>query len=153
MPAPEWPQQYKLSAYDPRDELELYNLIESAFKWEGRDSNPIENWRNLVFRGGRYDPNYFLMVRDGEQLVAAALAYNEGVEGWVRQLAVSKDHQGSGLGGLLLRHMFHLFSLTGAQRVALGVASLNEKALRFYERNGMFRSREFIEYRLDLRSQ
>ena len=147
LPAPEWPPRYRLAPYDLRDEQELYDLIESAFDWQGRERNSIENWRNLVLRGGRFDPRYFLLVRDGERLIAAALAYNEGIEGWIRQLAVAKDHQGFGLGGLLLRQMFHLFSVEGLPRVALGVASVNEKACKFYERNGMFRSREFIEYR------
>lgn len=46
--------------------------------------------------------------------------------------------------------MFHLFQQRGAVSVALGVAAVNETAVQFYERNGMQRRREFIEYRKKL---
>lgn len=147
LPAPQWPANFELSAYQPEAELELYHLIQHAFDWEGHVDSPIEEWRNLVFRGGRFDPQFFVLVRDAGRLVGAALSYDEGGSGWIRQLAFHKDYRGQGLGSLLLRHMFYIFQQRGAASVALGVAAVNENAVSFYERNGMHRSREFIEYR------
>lgn len=145
-----WPGGYTLQTYRPEDEQELYTLIQRAFNWQGHVDAPIDQWRNLVFRGGRFDPECFILVRDGGELVGAALAYDEDGSGWIRQLAVRKDQQGKGLGGMLLRHMFHLFQQRGAASVALGVAGVNENAVNFYERNGMQKRREFIEYRRKL---
>ncbi|MEL7591391.1 MAG: GNAT family N-acetyltransferase [Anaerolineaceae bacterium] len=150
LPAPQWPPNFELSAYQPEAELELYHLIQRAFDWEGHVDSPIEEWRNLVFRGGRFDPQFFVLVRDAGRLVGAALSYEECGSGWIRQLAFHKDYRGQGLGSLLLRHMFYVFQQRGAASVALGVAAVNENAVSFYERNGMHRSREFIEYKLDL---
>lgn len=144
---PEWPGNFHLTAYRPEDELELYHFIQRAFDWEGHKDTPVDLWRNLVFRGERFEPELFVLVRDGERLVGAALAYDEGGSGWIRQLAVHSDYRGQGLGSLLLRHMFHLFQQRNAASVALGVASVNENAVNFYERCGMHRSREYIEYR------
>ncbi len=146
-----WPLGFSINAYNPADESELYDLIETAFAREDREPTPIDLWRNLVFRGGRYDPELFVLVRDGGKLVGAALSYDEGDHGWIRQLAVRPGLQGQGLGGLLLRHMFTVFWQLSIPRVALGVAARNENAVRFYERAGMQRSREFIEYRLNIR--
>jgi ribosomal protein S18 acetylase RimI-like enzyme len=107
----------------------------------------MDAWRNLIFRGGRFDPEFFVLVRAHGSLVGAALSYAEESGGWVRQLAVAKDYQGKGLGSRLLRYMFSVFYKRNLPGVGLGVASLNNKAWNFYERVGMYRKREFIEYR------
>jgi ribosomal protein S18 acetylase RimI-like enzyme len=147
---PHWPQQYRLDTFSDKDEKELYHLIESAFDWTGHTMPTIDSWRNLLFRGGRYDPQLFVLLRDGTRLIGAVLSYFEENSGWIRQLAVHKDYQGKGLGALLLKQMFSVFSQLNASGVGLAVSSLNEKACQFYERNGMRRSREIIEYRKQL---
>ena len=147
VPPPEWPSNFHLADYRPEDEHELYTFIQRAFDWEGHKDTPIELWRNLVFRGGRFEPRLFVLIRDEGKLVGAALAYDEEGSGWIRQLAFDRDYRGRGLGSLLLRHMFTLFQQRGAASVGLGVAAVNENAISFYERCGMHRSREYIEYR------
>jgi len=147
---PEWPENYSLSAYTDNDEDELYELVTAVFDWEGHITPSLETWRDLVFRGGRYDPEYFIIVREGNRLVGAALTYAEDAGGWIRQLAIAKDQQGKGLGGLLLRHMFWMFFNAGLNNCALGMASANRNAGQFYEHNGMKKTREFIEYRREV---
>lgn len=148
---PQWPAELTLSSYREDDESELFQLIQTTFDWEGHKPLTIEHWRNLIFRGGRYDPEFFVLVRSNGKLVGAALCYADEVGGWIRQLAVAKDYQGKGLGSRLLRHMFSVFYKMGLPGVGLGVASLNSKAWQFYERVGMYRSREYIEYRKQLK--
>jgi len=143
---PEWPDQFTLDSFAEKDESEVFALIEETFTWEGHAPSTLENWRKWILRGGRYDPQYFVLVRDGSRLAGIALSYAEETGGWIRQLAVAKDYQGKGLGGRLLRHMFWVFSNQGLKSVGLGVASANKTATRFYERNGMRKTREFIEY-------
>ena len=145
--APQWPEEFTLSTYQDDDESELFQLIQNTFDWEGRTPISIDAWRNLIFRGGRYDPEFFVLVRSAGKLVGAALSYAEETGGWIRQLAVAKEYQGKGLGSRLLQHMFSMFYKMGLPGVGLGVASLNSKAWQFYERVGMYRKREFIEYR------
>jgi mycothiol synthase len=150
---PEWSKEYALSTYTEDDDDELYKLITEAFDWEGHVTPSIDAWRGLIFRGGRYDPEYFVLVREGGRLVAAALAYAEETGGWIRQLAVAKDHQGKGLGGQLLRYMFWKFAEAGLKNCALGVASANSNACQFYERNGMHKTRQFTEFNLEINSR
>ncbi len=144
---PQWPEEFTLSTYQKGDETELFQLIQSTFNWEGRTPVSMDAWRNSIFRGGRFDPKFFVLVRSAGKLAGAALSYAEETGGWIRQLAVSQDYQGKGLGSRLLRHMFSVFYKKGLAGVGLGVASVNSKAWQFYERVGMYRKREFIEYR------
>ncbi len=148
--APSWPEGFTLSSVAPQDVQELYELIASAFDWPGHVPVPFDTWKELVFRNGRYDPELFILVRKEGKLVGAALCYDEVTRGWVKQLAVAKEMQGQGLGALLLRQVFSIFSFNGRPTVALGVSSANEKAILFYERAGMHRTREFVEYHLDV---
>lgn len=145
-----WPEGYTPAPYQPEHETALYELIEAAFAREDRVQPSMALWRSLVFRGGRFDPGLFVLVHQEQELVGAALAYDEDGSGWIRQLAVRPGLQGQGLGGLLLRHMFYMFWQRGIARVALGVAARNQVAVRFYERAGMQRIREYIEFRKNL---
>lgn len=149
-PAPDWPAGITLSTFDPAEEFDLYTFMEAAFARPGREPAPFEFWHGLLLRGGRYDPALFLVAREGGRIVGAALSYDEEVGGWVRQLAVATDQRGRGLGSLLLRQLYNTFARRGVKRVALAVSAENENALRVYERAGMHRSREFIEYRKSL---
>ena len=147
---PIWPEEYVLSAFTPAEEKSLYGLIVNAFTWPGHVMTSFETWKEHLFRNGRFDPELFMLVHKGEKLVGAALSYDEGTRGWIRQLAITKELQGKGLGSLLLQHVFSIYYNKGIPTVALGVASENEIANRFYERNGMRRTREFVEYQLNV---
>jgi RimJ/RimL family protein N-acetyltransferase len=50
----------------------------------------------------------------------------------------------------MLQQLFSQFSRRGVKRVALAVSAENANALRVYERAGMHRSREFIEYQITI---
>jgi len=142
-PAPQRPAGYRLSAFSPGVERDS---IEQSFTRPGREPSSFEFWRNLLLRGGRYEPELFLLVREGERVVGAALSYEEEAGGWVRQLAVAADQRGRGLGSLMLQQLFSQFSRRSLKRVALAVSGENANALRVYERAGMRRSREYFEY-------
>lgn len=142
-----WPGGFVVRTFQPEDEVELYELIRTTFDWGDHVMPPIETWRSQLFRSGRYDSDLFIVVRKEGRLVGAVLAYNEAPLGWIRQLAIARDLQGLGFGSMLLRHAFHVFTQKGLTSAALGVASVNQKAFQFYERCGMKKTREFIEYR------
>ncbi len=145
-PAPEWPAGFTLAPVTPADEHPLHDLIMSAFDWQGVQPLSFEDWHKQIFRGGRYDPELFLMLHQQGKLVGAAICYDEGSRIWLKELAVSKDLQGQGIGSLLLKQVFALAGQRGIPTVALGVVSLNPKAYAFYERCGMNRTREFVQY-------
>jgi ribosomal protein S18 acetylase RimI-like enzyme len=152
-PATEWPAGFALAPVTPAEEKDLHALIISAFDWQGVEPLSFDDWHKQIFRGGRYDPELFLMLHREGQLVGAAICYDEDSRIWLKELAVSKELQGQGIGSLLLRQVFALAGQRGTKSpaggiptVALGVVSLNPKAVEFYERSGMARTREFVQY-------
>ncbi|HCS38870.1 MAG TPA: hypothetical protein DIW44_04705 [Anaerolineaceae bacterium] len=152
-PAPLWPDEFTLAPVTPADERPLHDLIISAFDWQGVQPLSFEDWHKQIFRGGRYDPEMFLMLHKAGRLVGAAICYDEESRIWLKELAVSKELQGQGIGSLLLKQVFALAGQRGTKSpaggiptVALGVVSLNAKANAFYERSGMTRTREFVQY-------
>lgn len=145
-PAPIWPEGFTLGPITAADEKPLHALITEAFDWQGVQPLSFEDWHKLIFRGGRYDPEFFLMLHKGGKLVGAAIGYDEESRIWLKELAVSKALQGQGIGSLLLKQVFALAGQRGIPTVALGVVSLNPKAVEFYERSGMTRTREFVQY-------
>ncbi|MRR31597.1 GNAT family N-acetyltransferase, partial [bacterium] len=145
-PAPEWPAGFTLAPITPADEHPLHDLITAAFDWQGVQPLSFEDWHKQIFRGGRYDPELFLMLHHEGKLVGAAICYDEESRIWLKELAVSKELQGQGIGSLLLKQVFALAGQKDIPTVALGVVSLNPKAVEFYERSGMSRTREFVQY-------
>lgn len=145
-PAPVWPAGLELAAITPADEHNLYNLIVAAFDWQGAEPLTFEEWHKFVFRGGRYDPELFLKLHKEGRLVGTAICYDEESRIWLKELAVSKELQGQGIGSLLLKQVFALAGQREIPAVALGVVSLNPKAVDFYVRSGMARTREFVQY-------
>jgi ribosomal protein S18 acetylase RimI-like enzyme len=81
------------------------------------------------------------------KIIGASLGYSYPEEGWVRQLAVDAVWQRRGVGAALLRHSFLVFKELGHETVGLGVRAENETAVQFYERVGMYRARQYDEYR------
>jgi ribosomal protein S18 acetylase RimI-like enzyme len=81
----------------------------------------------------------WLGIRSGGRLVAVAADRSRGETGFLSGIAVSRDHQGQGLGAAvtaaITRSLLHEYAV-----VALGVMWDNAIALRLYERLG-YRSR------------
>lgn len=142
-----WPEEFDLKAFRAEDEEELYHLIEKTFDWQEHVMPSIDIWRDHLFRSGRYDPEFFIMVRRQGKLVGAALCYNEEPGGWVRQLAIARELQHQGYGSKLLKHVFHRFAQAGVKSMGLAVASVNQNAFEFYERCGMRKVLEITDYR------
>ena len=146
-PAPEWPQGVALSAFTEADERPLFDLIIETFDWMGVPPFTFDVWQKQMFRGGRFDPELFIMLKKDGVLSGAALCYNEEFRLWLKELAISKRLQGTGLGTKLLKQVFCEAQKRAVPTVALGVVSQNPKAYAFYEHAGMTRTREFVQYK------
>ncbi len=82
----------------------------------------------------------WIAERESDRRVVAFLLarrHRDESVGYVDILAVAPDHQGRGLGALMLQRAMAGFAAAGLARAQLGVASDNPRALRLYERAGM----------------
>ena len=139
---PEWPDGLELRPFDrDRDAAAVHEAIESAFTDEwGHERRELEEWSERVFDVEQFDPSLWLVVWDGDEVVAASLNYRKmlGDWGFVRTLGVRPAWRQRGLGLALLRESFRRFAELGESTAALGVDSENPTgATRLYERAGM----------------
>jgi len=136
---PTWPEGVTVRTYEPADAAQVLALLDAAYAWdETYVSLPLAEWVQWMTRGLEFDAAlWFLVERDGE-LVACALHWDSvDGRGWVKDLAVSADERGRGLGAALLRYGFAAYTARGATGVGLKVDAANPTgAVRLYEREG-----------------
>lgn len=145
---PVWPEGISIRTAVPgEDDKAIHRLIVAAFSWPDREPVSLDDWRDGMMRADIFDPSLWFLATANEKIVGVSLAYSYPEEGWVRQLAVDNKWQGRGIGAALLRHSFLAFKDLGFESVGLGVRAENETAVRFYERLGMYRARQYDEYR------
>jgi mycothiol synthase len=149
---PVWPEGVSVrTAVAGEDDKAIHRLIVAAFSWPDREPVSFDEWQAFMMRSDIFEPDlWFLAVAD-EKIIGASLAYSYPDEGWVRQLAVYDKWQGRGIGAALLRHSFLAFKELGHASVGLGVRAENEHAVKFYEKVGMRRARQYDEYRKVIR--
>lgn len=75
----------------------------------------------------------------GGALIASAMVGFDGHRGWVYYLAVAPDHQGTGLGRLMMAAAEQWLRGQGAPKIQLMVREDNVAAIGFYEALGLAR--------------
>jgi mycothiol synthase len=145
---PVWPDGVSVRKAVPgEDDKAIHRLIVAAFSWPDREPESLDAWQESMMRSDIFNPElWFLAVAD-DKIIGASLSYSYPEEGWVRQLAVDQSWQRRGIGAALLQHTFLAYKELGHDNVGLGVRAENDTAVRFYERVGMYRARQYDEYR------
>jgi mycothiol synthase len=100
-----------------------------------------------------FEPGLWFMAEAKGEIVGCVLCPNYEDEGWVRQLAVSRDWRRRGLGTALLRQAMSELRRRGRREIGLVVDSWNRTgAKELYERAGMTVAREHTRYEKTLRA-
>jgi len=142
---PELPPGLTIRPVDHDDDLQMrlfQGIIEAAFAdVPGNLPTPYESYRDMLaaLPSIAWD-EWFMAELDGVP-VGALQSSDQGVEdneGWVKSLAVLKEHRGKGVGGALLRTAFATYAAKGRTRAGLGVDLTNPtNAYRLYESVGL----------------
>jgi mycothiol synthase len=158
--APAWPTVpagISIRTFVPgQDERATHATIEAAFEdhWEHA---PIafDEWSRRQIERDDFDPSFWFLAIDGEEVVGTALCYARGAGlGWVRHLGVRRGWRGRGLGLALLQHAFGAFYERGRNTIGLGVdAQSPTGATRLYQRAGMRVAEEYETYEKLLSSE
>jgi mycothiol synthase len=138
-PEPEWPPGFVFSGFRPGEEEILHAVTEEAFAehW-GQVARDLDDWQRTVFAAPWWDPSLVYLVREGDEVVAAAINAIRFGGGWVGTLGTLTPWRGRGLGRGLLLTAFGEFYRRGETRVALAVDAGNETgATHLYESVGM----------------
>jgi mycothiol synthase len=119
------------------DEAEMrrfHQVIEDAFRDTDHLAVDYAAWRRQVDAEPTKTWNEWLVAfAGGEMAGALQSADGEENEGWVKRLAVGRDHRRRGIGEALLRHAFAVYAGNGRERAGLGVDMANPtRAVRLY---------------------
>ena len=125
----------------------VYDFIQAAFDRPGRVPPSFERWHDFMMGAQIFEKDLWFLAFHEEELVGAALCFAYPEYGWVRQLGVSSRWRGHGIGSLLLQHVFGVFYERGHRRAGLAVEADNPKAYQLYEKVGMQRLQQYVEYR------
>ncbi len=144
-PAPDVPPGVAIRLVRHDDDAEMrtfHRVLDTAF----RDTPDYQEHSYEVYRerlaalpGIDWD-EWFVAEVDGDvvAILQSAGQVAEQDEGWVKNLAVSKEYRGRGLGRVLLQTAFHTYAAKGRRAAGLGVDMTNPTgAYRLYESVGM----------------
>jgi ribosomal protein S18 acetylase RimI-like enzyme len=104
--------------------------------FEGESQDWFEKWLS---------ENKVIIIRNNSMIVGycCVAIYNEGTILWIREIAVDPAYQGAGLGKKLMEQALRYGFESGAVKGFLASDSLNENAIRLYERYG-FRAKDTV---------
>jgi mycothiol synthase len=146
---PAVPGGVPIEVLDPADGRAFYEALDEAFQdhWE-HHARPFDEWWERHTGGQNYDPSLWFVVRDGDEIAAAArneAGRNGG--GYVGHLGVRRPWRGRGYARTLLLHTFAEFHRRGIRRVTLGVDAENPTgATKLYESVGMTPEQEHVVF-------
>lgn len=147
LPETRWPDGIRARAYEDADAGTVHALLDTAYRgWD--DAYPARShadWLAFMTAHDEFDPELWFVAERAGTPVACALHWRETEgNGWVKDLAVSIDERGRGLGAALLAHALNTYAARGATRVGLKVDSTNPTgAIALYRRNGFVTDRRY----------
>jgi mycothiol synthase len=149
-PAPLLPAGYSIRDFAPGDERPVHGVIQRAFgEWPDHEPQPYGDWAAMVFERPDFEPALLGVAVHDDSVIGAVLLIDDGIEGWVDQLAVAREHRGRGLGVALLMHAFGRTWARGRRTCGLGTDS-RTGARGLYEKVGMRVRQTFGEYAKEL---
>jgi len=116
----------------------------------------VTRWEKIIEGTTDFDPTLFAIVKDGDADVAlitiVPTSSDDADKGEVSILGVMPEYRKRGIGLQLLNFAFDALYRRGKKSCELNVdASSLTGATRLYERAGMYKSRVFYAYELELR--
>lgn len=113
---------------DETDIIDLWNRCDLLVPW----NNPKMD----IERKLKVNPELFLVGLIGGKVVATVMGGYEGRRGWINYLAVSPDHQRSGLGRRIMEDAEAKLRALGCPKVNLQIRTGNLAVIKFYESIG-----------------
>jgi GNAT superfamily N-acetyltransferase len=132
---PRFPEGVTVRTYTDDDARAVKQLLDTAYVGWDETYIPmqLDDWVALM-TGDGFDPTcWWLAERDGK-LAGVCLTWKEG---WVKDIAVTDEWRGKGLGKAILLHALREHRRRGTPRVGLKVDGVNPTgAIQLYERVG-----------------
>ena len=113
---------------------------------KGMGLNDLDDSKEGIKKYLDRNPDTCFVACEGEEIIGAVLAGNDGRRGIFSHTAVSPDHRYEGIGKALVNAAVDAFRELGIHKVNLVVFSRNEAGNAFWEKMG-FTKRDDLTYR------
>jgi ribosomal protein S18 acetylase RimI-like enzyme len=142
---PPTPDGVSIRPLDPTDDADMrtfHRILDTAFR-DTPDYQPrtYDQWREWADAQPSVAWDEWLVATVDGTPAGVLQSSNQSLEddeGWVKMLAVSREHRRRGAGEALLRHAFALYAAKGRAKVGLGVDLENPtEPARLYQAVGM----------------
>jgi len=140
---------YDFMPFHPADDAyAVFDVIETAFQeLPHRTGNTFEGWQTFIMKRRDFEPALVWTVRKQGEIAGVGIGFDDPIGGWVRQLAVRKEHRGKGIALAILNKAFLEFQKRGRQTVGLTVDSENATgAPQLYLHAGMRQTEKYVTY-------
>ena len=96
------------------------------------------------------NPGCSFTAWDGADLVGAVLCGHDGRRGYLHHLAVDQAYRRRGIGKMLMKKCLDAIQAQGIDKVHIFVYRDNEKAARFWQRNGWYKRDDLALMSIDI---
>jgi ribosomal protein S18 acetylase RimI-like enzyme len=133
---PGWPHGVTLQPFEKVDPKAVHALLTEAYRGNDFGSvEPFPTWYEGLLNDSEYDPALVLVAcTSPASPVGVAQGWSSG---FIKDLAVSTNWRGRGIGKALLGALFARFASRGLEQVDLKVRPGNTAALSLYRAVGM----------------
>lgn len=131
------PDGLAFAAFDAeRHRIELHALLQAGYADGFGEVAEFDRWWASLSGDPEFSSDLvFVILGEDRRIVAAAVCWTSA---YVKDLVVAAPWRGLGLGAILLSQVFDAFHRLGAPSVDLKVIAGNDRAVRFYQRMGMY---------------
>ncbi|MEW6355271.1 MAG: GNAT family N-acetyltransferase [Planctomycetota bacterium] len=137
LPPIQVPAGYEVRTYLPGDEAAWADVVNRSF---GGKERTAETAREAITGQPLFEPDrLFFVTQDGRAVGTACAWEREGFPqgtGYLHMVAVAPEHQGHGLGRLLVNLVLHCFREKGYREVMLHTDDFRIPAIKSYLRAG-----------------
>lgn len=128
----------ELQKYISNIDVEGYNIVGSQY----REEYFKETLRSVAKKNGK-----IFLYKENEKIIGLVIGivnndkittfdFDVPKRGRITELVVDKDYRGKGIGKALLKKMNEYLKSIGCEKIMLAVFGYNEKAIKFYQKNG-----------------
>ncbi len=135
---------YRLRAFRPDDYPAAYALWART---PGIGLSPHADSRAAIEAFLRHNPGLsFVLETEQGELVGTILGGFDGRRGYIHHLAVAVEHQGRGLGRVLVQRCLEAFAQRGLEKVHALVYAANRRGQGFWQHLGWRRREDLVIY-------
>lgn len=123
----------KIREFQLKDTNQVITLVKETCLYH----KPWDNRKNYA-KKKKFSPDLMLVAEENGKIIGFVMAHYDGWFSYMGHLAVSKEHQGKGIGSILADEMERRMKKKGAKNIYILAALKNKKSIEFFKKRGYY---------------